>query len=120
MEQPSKRRRILDASVEIFSRYGFYNSKVSQVAKAAGVADGTIYLYFKNKEALLIQVFEDTMEEGGCPMTRWGVTVVPAATCPAGRSSEHRNKMESNMTTTDVRIPQVRDGCAQRPCGEFS
>ena len=63
MEQPSKRRRILDASVEIFSRYGFYNSKVSQVAKAAGVADGTIYLYFKNKEALLIQGFEDTMEE---------------------------------------------------------
>ena len=63
MEQPSKRRRILDAAVEIFSRYGFYNSKVSQVAKTAGVADGTIYLYFKNKEAILIQVFEDTMEE---------------------------------------------------------
>jgi len=63
MEQPSKRRRILDAAVEIFSRYGFYNSKVSQVAKAAGVADGTIYLYFKNKESILIQVFEDTMEE---------------------------------------------------------
>ena len=63
MEQPSKRRRILDAAVEIFARYGFYNSKVSQVAKAAGVADGTIYLYFKNKEPLLIQVFEDTMEE---------------------------------------------------------
>jgi TetR/AcrR family fatty acid metabolism transcriptional regulator len=63
MEQPSKRRRILDAAVEIFSRYGFYNSKVAQVAKAAGVADGTIYLYFKNKEDILIQVFEDTMEE---------------------------------------------------------
>ena len=63
MEQPSKRRRILDAAVDVFSRYGFYNSKVSQVAKAAGVADGTIYLYFKNKEALLIQIFEDTMAE---------------------------------------------------------
>ena len=63
MEQPSKRRRILDAAVDVFSRYGFYNSKVSQVAKAAGVADGTIYLYFKNKEALLIQIFEDTMEQ---------------------------------------------------------
>ena len=63
MEQPSKRRRILDAAVDVFSRYGFYNSKVSQVAKAAGVADGTIYLYFKYKEALLIQIFEDTMAE---------------------------------------------------------
>jgi len=62
MDQPNKRRRILDAAVEVFSRYGFYNSKVAQVAKAAGVADGTIYLYFKSKEDILIQVFVDTME----------------------------------------------------------
>lgn len=63
MEQPSKRRRILDAAVEVMSRYGFYNSKVSQVAKAAGVADGTIYLYFKSKEDILIQIFSDTMAQ---------------------------------------------------------
>jgi len=63
MAQPDKRRRILDAAVRVFAQYGFYNSKVSQVAKDAGVADGTIYLYFKNKEDILIQVFIDAMDE---------------------------------------------------------
>jgi TetR/AcrR family fatty acid metabolism transcriptional regulator len=57
-----KRRRILDGAVQVFSRSGFFNSKVAHVAREAGVADGTIYLYFKNKEDLLIQVFIDTME----------------------------------------------------------
>ena len=63
MAQPDKRRRILDAAVRVFAQYGFYNSKVSQVAKEAGVADGTIYLYFKNKEDILIQLFGDVMDE---------------------------------------------------------
>jgi TetR/AcrR family transcriptional regulator, fatty acid metabolism regulator protein len=62
MGQPDKRRKILNAAVEVFARHGFYNSKVSHIARAAGVADGTIYLYFKNKEDLLIQVFVDTMD----------------------------------------------------------
>jgi len=63
MAEPDKRRRILDAAVKVFAQYGFYNSKVSQVAREAGVADGTIYLYFKNKEDILIQVFIDAMDE---------------------------------------------------------
>lgn len=60
---PDKRRRILDAAVTVFAQNGFYNAKVSQIAKEAGVADGTIYLYFKNKEDILIQVFIDSMDE---------------------------------------------------------
>ena len=63
MSQPDKRRRILDAAVKVFAQFGFYNSKVSQVAKEAGVADGTIYLYFKNKDDILIQVFIDSIDE---------------------------------------------------------
>lgn len=54
-----KRRRILDAAVSVFAEHGFYNAKVSQVAKEAGVADGTIYLYFKNKDDVLVSIFED-------------------------------------------------------------
>ena len=42
-----KRERILDAAVRVFAKKGFYATRVSEVAKAAGVADGTIYLYFK-------------------------------------------------------------------------
>ena len=58
-----KRLRILDAAVEVFAERGFYNARVSDIAAAAGVADGTIYLYFKNKDDLLIQVFEDRMDD---------------------------------------------------------
>jgi len=58
-----KRDRILRAAVKIFSRNGFFNSKVSEIARAAEVADGTIYLYFKNKDDLLISLFEEKMGE---------------------------------------------------------
>src|SRR3954453_20531842 len=58
----NKRERILDAAVRVFAQEGFYNAKVAQIADAAGVADGTIYLYFKSKDDLLISLFEDRME----------------------------------------------------------
>lgn len=51
--------RILAAAVKVFARQGFYQSTISQVAKEAGVADGTIYLYFKNKDDILINFFSD-------------------------------------------------------------
>lgn len=57
-----KYQRILDAAVKVFSQKGFYNAKVSDVAKVADVADGTIYLYFKNKDDLLVSLFEHSME----------------------------------------------------------
>src|SRR5215212_10816789 len=55
----SKRERILRAAVDVFARNGYFNSKVSEIAKAAGVADGTIYLYFDGKEDLLITIFRE-------------------------------------------------------------
>jgi TetR/AcrR family fatty acid metabolism transcriptional regulator len=58
-----KRNRILKAAIDVFSRKGFFNSKVSEIARASGVADGTIYLYFKNKDDLLISLFEEKMGE---------------------------------------------------------
>lgn len=58
----NKRRRILDAAEQVFARLGFYEAKVADVAKGAGVADGTIYLYFKNKDDLLISLFENRMQ----------------------------------------------------------
>lgn len=62
-EGGDKRERILDAAERVFAAHGFYHAKVSEIAREAGVADGTIYLYFKNKEALLIALFESRMEE---------------------------------------------------------
>jgi TetR/AcrR family transcriptional regulator, fatty acid metabolism regulator protein len=57
-----KRERILDAAERVFARRGFFNSRVAEIARDAGVADGTIYLYFKSKDDLLISLFESRME----------------------------------------------------------
>lgn len=58
-----KRERILDAAEFVFARDGFFAAKVSEVAKEAGIADGTIYLYFKGKDELLISLFERRMQQ---------------------------------------------------------
>jgi TetR/AcrR family fatty acid metabolism transcriptional regulator len=52
-----KYHRILEAAVKVFADQGFYQSTISQIAREAGVADGTIYLYFKNKDDILVQFF---------------------------------------------------------------
>ncbi|MEO0324747.1 MAG: TetR/AcrR family transcriptional regulator [Myxococcota bacterium] len=54
-----KRERILSAAIRVFAQNGFYSTRVSEIANAAGVADGTIYLYFENKDHVLISIFED-------------------------------------------------------------
>lgn len=56
-----KRGKIIDAAIHIFAQKGFYDSKISDIAAEAGVADGTIYLYFANKEDLIIHVFEESV-----------------------------------------------------------
>jgi TetR/AcrR family fatty acid metabolism transcriptional regulator len=53
----NKYHLILEAAVKVFARQGFYQSTVAQIAKEAGVADGTIYLYFKNKDDILVNFF---------------------------------------------------------------
>lgn len=58
-----KREAILRAATSVFAGKGFFSSKVADVAKAAGVADGTVYLYFKNKEDILHSIFDRAMEE---------------------------------------------------------
>jgi TetR/AcrR family fatty acid metabolism transcriptional regulator len=54
-----KRERILRAATDVFARNGYFNAKVSEIAKTAGVADGTIYLYFDGKEDLLVTIFRE-------------------------------------------------------------
>ena len=58
-----KREAILRAAIKTFAGRGFFNSKVADIAKEAGVADGTVYLYFKNKDDILHSVFDRAMEE---------------------------------------------------------
>jgi len=58
-----KHARIIEAATKIFSQKGYFHSKIADVAEAAGVAEGTIYLYFKSKEDLLISIFEHSMDK---------------------------------------------------------
>lgn len=58
-----KRRRILAAAVAVFARKGYFAARVADIAKKAGVADGTIYLYFRNKEDVLVRLFDEVMSE---------------------------------------------------------
>jgi TetR/AcrR family fatty acid metabolism transcriptional regulator len=53
-----KREAIMRAATKVFARSGYFNSKVADVAREAGVADGTVYLYFKSKEEVLRSIFE--------------------------------------------------------------
>src|SRR5919106_2572878 len=58
-----KRDAILRAATEVFARRGYCQSQVADVARAAGVAAGTVYLYFRGKDDLLVSIFERTMKE---------------------------------------------------------
>src|SRR5262245_27287184 len=60
---PDKRDALLRAAIKVFARRGFFQSQVADVAKAAGVAAGTVYLYFHGKDDLLVSIFERTMRE---------------------------------------------------------
>ena len=58
-----KRDAILRAAIDVFAERGFFNAQVADVARTAGVAAGTVYLYFRSKDDLLISIFERTMRE---------------------------------------------------------
>ena len=58
-----KRELILRAATRVFARNGYFNSKVADIARAADVADGTVYLYFKSKDEILHSIFDQNMAE---------------------------------------------------------
>src|SRR5258706_10494591 len=58
-----KREAILRAAIKVFADRGYFNSKVSDIAGEAGIADGTVYLYFKSKDEILHSIFDRAMSE---------------------------------------------------------
>jgi TetR/AcrR family fatty acid metabolism transcriptional regulator len=62
-ERADKRAAILRAAIDVFAGRGFFNAQVADVARAAGVAAGTVYLYFRSKDDLLVSIFERTVRE---------------------------------------------------------
>lgn len=56
-----KYEAIIDAAVRVIAEFGYHNAQVSKIAREAKVADGTIYLYFENKDDVLISLFSEKM-----------------------------------------------------------
>ena len=108
MSASDKRRSILTAAVSVFAKHGFYNSKVADIAREAGVADGTIYLYFKNKEDILSQVFLDTMES----VLDRQISALEGLTDPVAMLHsivrEHFNQVEENPALAEVMTVELR------------
>jgi TetR/AcrR family fatty acid metabolism transcriptional regulator len=63
MRDPDKPQQIIDAAIRVFARKGYFNSRVSDIAREAGIAAGTIYLYFETKEQILVTLFREKMAE---------------------------------------------------------
>jgi TetR/AcrR family fatty acid metabolism transcriptional regulator len=63
MPEADKHEQIIEAAVRVFARNGYYNSRVSDIAREAGIASGTIYLYFKTKDEILVTLFREKMAE---------------------------------------------------------
>ena len=63
MRDPDKPQQIIDAAVRVFARQGYWRSRVSDIAREAGIAAGTIYLYFATKEDILATLFREKMAE---------------------------------------------------------
>ena len=61
MKVADKHKKIVQAAIKIFAEKGFFSARISEIAKEANVADGTIYLYFNNKYDILVTIFEDEM-----------------------------------------------------------
>jgi TetR/AcrR family fatty acid metabolism transcriptional regulator len=83
-DKADKRDAILRAAIETFAAEGFFNAQVADVARSAGVAAGTVYLYFRGKDDLLISIFERTMKEA----ITAGRESVAARTSPLDRLRE--------------------------------
>jgi len=60
----AKKDAILRAATDVFAERGFFNAQVADVAHAAGVAAGTVYLYFRSKDDLLVSIFDRSMRDG--------------------------------------------------------
>lgn len=61
MERSDKHDLILEAAIAVFAEKGFHHARIADIARKAGVADGTIYLYFRNKDDVLLSIFEEKM-----------------------------------------------------------
>jgi TetR/AcrR family fatty acid metabolism transcriptional regulator len=110
MRDPDKPQQIIEAAVRVFAREGYYNSRVSDIAREAGIAAGTIYLYFKTKDDILVTLFRDKMAEFVGAL-RKAIAGEPDAASKVRRLvSLHFRMLEENPDLAEVVQVELRQG----------
>jgi TetR/AcrR family transcriptional regulator, fatty acid metabolism regulator protein len=110
MRDPDKPQQIIDAAIRVFARNGYYNSRVSDIAREAGIASGTIYLYFKTKDEILVTLFREKMAEWVASLRR----EVAAERDPLAKVRKivalHFRVLEENPELAEVLQVELRQG----------
>jgi TetR/AcrR family fatty acid metabolism transcriptional regulator len=110
MRDPGKPHQIIDAAIRVFARNGYYNSRVSDIAREAGIASGTIYLYFKTKDEILVTLFREKMAEWVAHVRR-EIAGEPDAIAKIRRLvALHFGVLESNPDLAEVVQVELRQG----------
>src|SRR6266581_1912772 len=110
MRDPDKPQQIIDAAIRVFARAGYYNSRVSDIAREAGIASGTIYLYFKTKDEILVTLFREKMAHWVANV-RKRVALEPDAVAKICRIVQlHFETLEENPALAEVVQVELRQG----------
>jgi TetR/AcrR family fatty acid metabolism transcriptional regulator len=110
MRDPDKSRHIIEAAVRVFARKGYYNSRVSDIAREAGVAAGTIYLYFRTKDEILVTLFREKMARFVATV-RKAIAREPDPTARLRRLVHlHFELLEENPALAEVVQVELRQG----------
>jgi TetR/AcrR family fatty acid metabolism transcriptional regulator len=110
MRDPDKPQQIIDAAVRVFARNGYYNSRVSDIAREAGIASGTIYLYFKTKDEILVTLFREKMA-AFVAHVRAEIAVEPDAVSKIRRLvARHFAVLEDHPDVAEVVQVELRQG----------
>ena len=110
MPDPDKPQQIVDAAVRVFARNGYYNSRVSDIAREAGIAAGTIYLYFKTKDEILVTLFREKMAQW-VAVVRQEIAGEPDAVAKVRKLvGLHFDVLERNPDLAEVLQVELRQG----------
>ena len=110
MRDSDKSQQIVDAAIRVFARNGYYNSRVSDIAREAGIAAGTIYLYFKTKDEILVTLFREQMASFVDQLQK-AIASEPDALRKLGRLiALHFQVLESNPDLAEVVQVELRQG----------
>jgi TetR/AcrR family fatty acid metabolism transcriptional regulator len=110
MRDPDKPQQIIAAAVRIFARKGYWNARVSDIAREAGIAAGTIYLYFDTKEDILVTLFRQKMD-GFVSAARKAVGSEPDAESKLRRLvAMHFSILEEDPELAEVVQVELRQG----------